>query len=187
MGVGVTFTLGEHEEKHVSGGVDEIDSALALTAIPVHGYAKHTDRTHRVWIGIGAGAFAENCTQVSKGAIEAWNANNAAARIHANIIVPKGYVSGGKLFIVYIGAGAAKTCNTACDTPHSGEAYTEGGGAGITALTPVTNNILLELDMGFASLLGNISEDDIIGFFFDSDDANTCYIVGFFFEYLGDE
>lgn len=185
--VGVTPALVNHEDSHVSGGTDEINSPMAVAAMAVHGHAKHTDRTRRIWIGNGSGTFSENCTQASKGAIETWNVNNAAARIHATCIVPKGYVSGGKIYIVYIGAGVAKTCNVLCETPHSGELYTEGGGAGITSLTPVTNNTLYELDMGFASLLGNIAEDDIIGFYFDSDDVNTCYILGFFFEFLGDE
>lgn len=182
--VGITPALTAHEDSHVSGGTDEINSALAVAAMAVHGHAKHTDRTRRKWIPYGE---HENCAVSSKGAFETLNVNGAAARIHGSVIVPKGYVSGGKLYVVYIGAGAAKTCNVLCDTPHSGELYNEGGGTGITSLTPVTNNTTYELDMGFASLLGNIAADDVIGFYFDSDDANTCYIVGFFFEYLGDE
>lgn len=185
--VGVTTLLGLHETSHASGGSDEIDSPLAVAAMAVHGPTKHTDRTRRIWIGNACGAFAENCTQASKVAFETWNVNSGVARIHEVFIVPKGYVSGGKIYIVYIGAGVAKTCNVACDTPHSGEVHTTGGGTGITSLTPTTNNYIYELDMGFASLLGNIASDDIIGFYFDSDDANNCYVVGFFFEYLGDE
>ena len=182
--VGVSTGISEHEVTHVSGGSDEIDSALALTAIPIHDAAKHTDRTRRIWVPYG---LYENCTVSSKGAIETLDVNSAVARIHGACIVPKGYVSGGKMYIVYIGAGVAKTCNVLCETPHSGEAYTTGGGTGITGLTPITNNNLYELDMGFASLLGNIAEDDVIGFYFDSDDVNSCYILGFFFEFLGDE
>ena len=182
--VGISPALVAHEDSHTSGGTDEINSVLGVAAMAVHGHAKHTDRTHRIWIPYGE---HENCTVSSKDSFESLNVNGATARIHAAYIVPKGYVSGGKMYIVYIGAGAAKTCNVSCDTPHSGETYTEGGGTGITALTPVTNNVLLELDMGFASLLGNIAADDVIGFYFDSDDVNTCYIVGFFFEYVGDE
>jgi hypothetical protein len=185
--VGITPALTAHEDSHVSGGTDEINSALTVAAMAVHGHAKHTDRTRRIWIGNASGAFSENCVQSSKGALETWNINSAVARIHGSIMVPRGYVSGGKLYVAYIGAGAAKTCNVLCDTPHPGELYNEGGGAGITSLTPVTNNTLYVLDMGFASLLGNIVADDVIGFYLDSDDANTCYIIGFFFEYLGDE
>ena len=164
-----------------------IGITAATYVLQEHTHDKHTDRTYRIWIGIGAGAFAENCVQTSKGAFETWNVSSNVARIHATFSVPNGYVSGGKLYIVYIGAGAAKTCNVLCETPHSGELYNEGGGTGITGLTPVTNNTTYELDMGFASLLGNIAANDIIGFYFDSDDANTCYIIGFIFEFLGDE
>ena len=180
--VGVAVPITKHETSHVSGGTDEIDSALALTAIPAHGYAKHTDRVHKVFLPMGK---VENCTPTAKGSFDTQDTNGATARVYGTCIVPPDYVSSGNIKMIFVDGGVAQACGVACDTPHDGELHTAGGGAGIATLTTTTVNFLRIFSLGFD--LSGVAAGDVIGFYYDSNDANHVYVIGFQFEYLGDE
>lgn len=180
--VDADLAMGAHD---ITLGAGRLVDGKDISELFPIGHSSMDNRTRRIYIPI-SGWECVQCAVVTKGNFRTQNMSQATSRIYSSCMVPKDYHSAGQIYMVYISAGAIKLCNVNCDTPHSGENHTTGGGTGITSVPAETNNFLYTVSLGFTSLGANIAADDLIGFYMESNDLNNFYAVGYIFEYMAD-
>lgn len=188
--VGITTTtVVAHESNHVSGGGDEIDSALALTAIPEHGAAKHTNITRianfRNAFDVALIGTATLDYTYTFGAVKLDGANEA---FETHFLVPKDYHSSAAIKIMFIKAGAtnpivAKKADWGAD----GEAFnTHSRVASNITLSATAGSYLTEDDLELDFSSHPLAADDIVRVHVQFN-TTPVFILGIWFEYTADE
>ena len=177
--------LTDHEVTHVSGGSDEIDSALALTAIPEHDKAKHTDRTRTIFIGVDA-FYRVGSSVTFKDHYAGYDFDGAAEELFGNVVIPEDYASGGILKAMVIAqAAAAGTCNIKTAHAANSEAHNTthtDDAAGVVVSGVTFGHVYISTILS----LTNLTAGDILGFEFEWV-SGDWFVLGLMFEYTAEE
>lgn len=190
MGVGVTVTLQDHEACHVSGGSDEIDSALALTAIPEHSAAKHSTRTRKLFV-------ASEKTDGTVGVAGAFSTiefgDGVTKYVHFSFPVPMDFSSGSKILLACISAGGTGNVRLASETlsGEAGQSYSTHALNKAVAAYAMTANHITFIDVSPASLVwvaGEMVGVKVTRTGADATDTINCTlrVLGLLYEYTAD-
>lgn len=180
-----------HEPSHISGGSDEIDSALAIAAIPVHDKNKHASRIRKIF-GAVLYAFDTSLAQAITPSKLSYYIGFALPGVddkaYANIIVPNDFVSYSKLRMIYIHtqAGASLVGDIQCNYAAHDENSAAHSASNLNHSfgTYTVNDVYFD-DCEIA--LSSLAKGDIIGIRWNNDFDRTVFIIGFELEYNAEE
>ena len=186
--VGVATSLSRHEETHVSGGSDEIDSVLAMTAIPVHAHAKHSNRTRSFFVPVSV-VTTGTPAEYADHAIVLLDADGEYILVQFS--VPADYVSGLAVaaLVLPVTTGNA-IVDVRVDWAAFGEAYNANEDYHADQTQAVTTDEVekLALDIDFASPdTGSApAKDEAVTVKLLQDTGVNLRVLGFFVEYVAD-
>ena len=171
--VGISAGLKEHEELHVNGGSDELDSPLSLSAMP--------HRIHQQFYGANEGQRV-NATKSALNHYATVLMDAAGERIYLNVIVPPDYASLPKLKIVYSRITAEPIADHYLTWAAADEAiptHSEDK-LNLTYTSCNTNGDIGVMDIGMT--FANLTAGDIVGIEIRHG-TNNFHILGVIFEY----